>query len=147
MRLEHLCDAEWRYELLMRIDPSPAGDGLVYGQGSGTLSGRLSGTAQWSNFPVLRAGFAHPDARGTIDVGDGGFVLFTLTGLSNLVDSAGIHVLTFRTDHEPHLWLNDVLAVGEGSIDVAGSALSMRYYSCHVDHRPPVPDLTGTPRP
>ena len=33
-------------------------------------------------------------------------------------------------------------AVGEGSIDVDRGALSMRYYSCHVDYRPKVP--TGT---
>ena len=81
-----------------------------------------------------------PDARGTIEVGDQAFVLFTLTGLSNLTDGAGIHVLTFMTEHKPHLWLNEVIAIGEGSIDVAAGALSMRYYSCHVDYRP---DLTG----
>ena len=26
----------------------------------------------------------------------------------------------FRTEHEPHLWLNQVIAVGEGSIDGPG---------------------------
>ncbi len=77
-----------------------------------------------------------PDARGTIEVGDQAFVLFTLTGLSNLTDGAGIHVLTFMTEHEPHLWLNEVIAIGEGSIDAAAGTLSMRYYSCHVDYRP-----------
>jgi hypothetical protein len=29
-----------------------------------------------------------------------------------------------------------VIAVGEGSIDRAAGALSMGYYSCHVEHRP-----------
>lgn len=75
-------------------------------------------------------------------MGEGGFVLFTLTGLSNLTDSGGVHVMTFMTEHEPHLWLNAVIAVGEGSIDVDRGALSMRYYSCHVDYRPKVPTET-----
>jgi hypothetical protein len=139
MDLEHLCDADFRYSLLDEVEPSASGDGQFFGQGTGTFTGRLAGRAQWANYPRFSAGFAHPDARGRIDVGDGGVVLFELHGLSNLTDGSGIHVMTFTTAHEPLLWLNDVIAVGEGSIDVDKQALSMRYYECIVTHRPGVP--------
>ena len=103
------------------------------------FSGRLAGVARWANFPRLHGEFANPDARGTIDVGDEAFVLFTLRGLSNLTDGSGVHVTTFMTEHEPHVWLNEVIAVGEGGIDVEHAALSMRYYACILDYRGTIP--------
>jgi hypothetical protein len=33
-------------------------------------------------------------------------------------------------------WLNDVIAVGEGSIDPDRAVLAMRYYACVVDYLP-----------
>jgi hypothetical protein len=78
-------------------------------------------------------------------VGAGGIVLFELHGLSNLIDASGIHVMSFKTAYEPLLWLNDVLALGEGSIDVEQEALQMRSYECIVTHRSGVP-AAGPPR-
>jgi hypothetical protein len=140
VRLEHLCDVEMAYDLLAEVEQSPAGEGRIYGQGTATFTGLLSGSARWSNFPRTHGDFARPDAHGALEVDGGGLVLYSVTGLSNLTDGSGIHVMTFRTDHLELLWANDVIAVGEGSIDVQRRCLSMRYYSCHVDHRP---DVTG----
>ena len=121
MQLEHLCDGDFRYSLLDEVEQSARGDGQIFGQGTATFTGRLAGTGQWANYPRVSAGYAHPDARGRIESADGGVVLFELHGLSNLDDGAGIHVMTFKTAHGPSLWLNDVIAVGEGSVDVAAA--------------------------
>ncbi len=136
MRLETLFDVQWRYDLSRTVEPSTAGDGRLYGQGTASFSGQLAGAAQWSNHPRLRGDYAFPDARGVVDLETGGCVLFSLSGMSSLADGRGVHVMMFQTDDATHRWLNDVIAVGEGSIDVERMVLAMRYYRCVVDHIP-----------
>ncbi len=132
MDLEHLCDVSWTYDVLHEVEPSARADGRVYGQGTATFFGRLAGSAQWSNFPRIRDRFALPDARGVIRAGDAE-VLFALTGLSSLDDGQGVHVMTFQTAAPSYLWLNVVLAIGEGTIDAEHARLAMRYYECRVE--------------
>jgi hypothetical protein len=142
MRLEPLCDVTWTYDLLHEVEAPDGGDGRIYGQGTGIFTGRVAGTAQWSNFPRLRDGFARPDARGVIHV-DGGEILFELAGLSSLTDGSGIHVLTFETGQSAYTWLNHVIAVGEGTVDVENARLAMRYYACTAEL--PLPLFAGQP--
>ncbi len=139
VRLDPLCDVTWSYDLIRSVEPSERGDGLLFGRGEATFTGSLAGHAQWSNSPRLRGTWAFPNAHGVLDMEQGGQVLFTLTGMSSLSDGSGIHVLTFQTDATEHLWLNDVFALGEGTIDADRGVLEMRYYRCAVDHRPEVP--------
>lgn len=108
----------------------------LYGQGEATFTGRLAGTARWSNYPRLRGDWAFPEARGVIEVTGGGFVLFSLTGMSSLTSGSGVHVLTFQTADAAHGWLNDIIAIGEGSIDPDRGLLAMRYYACTADYLP-----------
>lgn len=144
MRLDPLFDVGWRYSMSWSIEPSPQADGRLYGQGEASFTGRLTGLARWSNYPRLRGHYAFPEAHGVVEVSGGGCVLFSVSGMSSLTDGSGIHVMRFQTEDATHGWLNDVLAVGEGSIDPARGLLAMRYYACVVDYLPSLAAATGT---
>jgi hypothetical protein len=90
MRLDPLFDVSWRYGLMRSVDPGPHGDGRLYGQGEATFTGQLVGRAQWSNYPRLRGDWAFPESRGVLEVAGGGFVLFSVTGMSSLTSGSGI---------------------------------------------------------
>ena len=60
-------------------------------------------------------------------------VLFAVSVLSSLGEGQGVHVITFQTQAPSFLWLNEVLAVGEGTIDAEHPRLAMRYYECRVE--------------
>jgi len=63
-------------------------------------------------------------------------VLFSVTGMSSLTSGSGVNVMTFQTADAGHSWLNDVIAIGEGSIDPDRGLLAMLYYACIEDYLP-----------
>jgi hypothetical protein len=44
--------------------------------------------------------------------------------------------LTFQAADAAHGWLNDIIAIGEGSVDPGRGLLAMRYYACTADYLP-----------
>ena len=42
--------------------------------------------------------------------------MFALNGLSSLSEGLGVHVSTFQTAAPSYVWLNDVIAIGEGTV-------------------------------
>jgi hypothetical protein len=125
------------------VDPGPDGDGRLYGQGEATFTVQLVGRAQWSNYPRLRGDWAFPEGRGVLEVAGGGFVLFSVTGMSSLTSGSEIHVMTFQTADAVHGWLNDIIAIGEGSVDPDRGLLAMRYYACVADYLPGIDTPAG----
>ncbi len=119
--------------------------GIGWGRGEGTASGeRLSGTVQWSNHPTGRAdGAMLPGARGVITTGDGGEVLFELSGRTVFVEVGGetvgrqllMTLLEADADDERYAWLNQTVCMTEGAIDPVRKTMRMEVHLC-------LPDLT-----
>ena len=140
MRLEHLFDGEYRYDAPPTIVRSPNGhEARAFGGGSGRLSGdRLSGEIAWSNFPRSRDDGAFlPNLTGKITSDDGAVVPFETHGIS-IVGADGSQrricsSLRFHTDGEGLRWLNDVVAVEEGVIDMTTGVVRTRGWLCVPD--------------
>lgn len=122
-------DVEFRYESMALSGPSGRA-GRMFGAGSATFSGeRLSGEATWANFPrILADGSTRPQASGALTTAEGKTVLFRIGGNGYPQGGRALHVLTFEVDEPSYSWLNDVVAVGEGSVDAG--VLRMRYFEC-----------------
>ena len=99
-------------------------EGIGYGEGRGTATGRIEGDVVWSNYPRRRSdGQMLPNARGLITTADGGTILFELRGRTIFGDDGlGRQNLVgwFESDHESHRWLNDVVCIAEGMIGAEG---------------------------
>lgn len=146
MHLEKLATLELAYvgdfHYVSRTDGT---SGVGWGRGEGTASGkRLSGTVQWSNHPTGRAdGTMLPGARGVITTGDGGEVLFDLTGRTVFVELGGetvgrqllLTLFEADADDERYAWLNHTVCLTEGAIDPVRKTMHMEVHLC-------VPDLT-----
>ena len=137
MRLEPLSVFRWSYDADVRVaapgyaivSAYGSEEGIGYGEGRGTASGRLEGYVVWSNYPRRRSdGRMLPDARGLITTTDGATILFELRGRTVFEgDEPGRQSLVgwLESDDESYRWLNDVVCVAEGLIGAGGMELHL----------------------
>ena len=132
MRLEPLSIFHWSYDEGVRVggpgyaivSAYDSAEGIGYGEGRGTATGRIEGSVVWSNYPRRRTdGRMLPNARGLITTHDGASILFELRGRTIFEGTnPGQQNLVgwFESDHESYRWLNDVVCIGEGTIGADG---------------------------
>jgi len=141
VRLEELSVFRWSYDEGDRVDApgyaliSPYGgdDGIAYGEGRGTATGRIEGSVVWSNYPRRRGdGSMLPDVRGLVATHDGATLLLEFRGRTIFDDEAGRQNLVgwFETDDDRYRWLNDVVCLAEGVIIDAGMEIHV-YAAIH----------------
>jgi hypothetical protein len=142
MRLEEICRFDWHYDESGRVPdtgyvivrPYGGEEGSAYGEGSGTVSGRIEGNVVWSNHPHRRSdGTMLPDAHGLIITHDGARILFALQGRTVFSDDGmrgGQNLIgTFESDDVEYRWLNDVVLTAEGVIVPGENRIEIRVYA------------------
>ena len=142
MELQHLFDAELQYQLGMEtVLPAESWEGDLIGSGEGRVTGaRIRGTIRWSMYaascPYRADGRQYPSTgrtdegdhlcratpRGFIKTDDGATIWFDAHGFGLRRENANPQwsltaSLRFRTSDPRYLWLNETLAVWEGSFD------------------------------
>ena len=137
MRLEPLSVFQWSYDEDVRVaapgyaivSAYGSEEGIGYGEGRGTATGRIEGTVVWSNYPRRRTdGRMLPNVRGLVTTHDGASILFELRGRTIFEgDAPGRQNLVgwFESDHESYRWLNDVVCIGEGTIGAGGMEIEI----------------------
>ena len=137
MRLEPLSVFRWSYDEVGRggvdnfalVRPYGSEEGIGYGEGRGTATGRIEGTVVWSNYPRRRTdGRMLPNVRGLITTQDGALILFEFRGRTIFEgDAPGRQNLVgwFESDHESYRWLNDLVCIAEGQISAAGMVINI----------------------
>ena len=141
VRLEPLSVFRWNYEEDVRVKApgytvlSAYGseEGIGYGEGRGTATGRIDGTVVWSNYPRRRTdGRMLPNLRGLITTHDGASVIFELRGRTIFEgDEPGRQNLVgwFESDHESYRWLNDLVCIAEGLISATAGDMVINVYA------------------
>jgi hypothetical protein len=98
-------------------------EGLGFGQGDGEVSGDLSGSVAWANYPRRREdGVWTPNLRGTIATREGEEILLSIHGQSVEESPPGsrraiLARVELTTEAERWRWLSTCFLVGEGEID------------------------------
>jgi hypothetical protein len=98
-------------------------EGLGFGQGDGEVSGDLSGSVAWANYPRRREdGVWTPNLRGAIATREGEEILLSIHGQSVEESPPGsrraiLARVELTTEAERWRWLSTCFLVGEGEID------------------------------
>jgi Protein of unknown function (DUF3237) len=137
MRLDHIADIDLGFTNDFRtVEPYGSGEGTAFGEGLGTVSGKaFNGKIRWCNLAHRRSdGNLLSDYLGLIETNDGAYVMAkmkTRTIFSEDRVMAGQNlVISFEAEDEKYRWLNEVLCVGEGRLDVVPLEAQIRVYAC-----------------
>lgn len=111
-------------------------EALGFGRGEGSVSGELTGSVKWANFPRRREdGVWTPNLRGVITTADGSDILISIHGQS--VDEATpgrrralLGRIELTSEAASYRWLNTCFIVGEGEIDEAREDWWLDAYVC-----------------
>jgi len=137
VHLELLSVFHWAYDNDVRVaapglvivSAYGSEEGIGYGDGRGTATGRFEGSVVWSNYPRRRTdGRMLPNVRGLITTTDGAAILFELRGRTIFEgDQPGRQSLVgwLESDHESYRWLNDVVCIAEGQIRAGGMEIHL----------------------
>jgi hypothetical protein len=123
VRLEPFCRVSMRYGAASWHRPFNGEEGVGFGQGDGEVTGDLTGSVVWANYPRRREdGVWTPNLRGTITTREGDEILLSIHGQSIAEDApanrrAILARVELTTEAQRWHWLNTCFLVGEGEID------------------------------